>query len=527
MSHTTQRIANRFPLWTKVRSDPSSMGQRFFSAVAPLFDHMGITAVKVRDEFRLLRPHLGVGQLWYIDLEEDEYFSFALTSSGLRVPTYHTSVVGTASATPYTLDRDEYLEDLLYGAPTRLSLYETTAVTTYTVWESTAPTTYNTITVPERLTVKVEGSTLYKIRKANRNREASNNWFVQVTGDDINGNEVTETIRVLDDGVYQTQHIFSSVEEVTYDGFDGDVTVLAGQKGVDITDWFRVAVTQELEGELLLNLSTAVVSATTRTFLTQYTNILKNGWEYRTSEGTTPDGNTETVCEQVLRDSSGVDFTGVDLAISPENAYLYVVDSAGYLHVFDHTLPSFTPPDDETMTSYISLLPLRPFAKFGEEEYLWTWFRQPKANVVSVQIKRVAPDGTIRYLQADKTWGAGTYSFTGASSVLPEGSWNDLRMATTYDQLGQWDYYCTVTTSLGDTTISHTAVQCGTLTALVSIDTGVVSPTGLWFSHDGKVCVSNATQLKKFSEHRDTYYADPENQKLYLREEYDTVEVTV
>ena len=62
--------------------------------------------------------------------------------------------------------------------------------------------------------------------------------------------------------------------------------------------------------------------------------------------------------------------------------------------------------------------------------------------------------------------------------------------------------------------------------ALVSIDTGIASPTGIFFSREGFVTVTDATNFYKFSEHRDTYFADADRQQLIFREDYTSVEVT-
>ena len=62
--------------------------------------------------------------------------------------------------------------------------------------------------------------------------------------------------------------------------------------------------------------------------------------------------------------------------------------------------------------------------------------------------------------------------------------------------------------------------------ASASIDTGVASPVGMFFSEDGNLVVFDATNFYRLTEHRDTYFADADRQQIVVREDYSSVEVT-
>jgi hypothetical protein len=69
--------------------------------------------------------------------------------------------------------------------------------------------------------------------------------------------------------------------------------------------------------------------------------------------------------------------------------------------------------------------------------------------------------------------------------------------------------------------------------AVASFVTGVTNPVAIWFAPNDRVVVTSsnngpggeANSFHTFEYHSDVYLPDPSNQVLFLREEYDTVEV--
>lgn len=522
MSVLRQRIANRFPLWSKVRSDPSSLGQRIFDSFGDWFDFALADAVKFKDDSKLLRRGFGKSYLYTVDLSDE--FDILLTASGIGLPTYPVLVQGTTEASQIiTLTRDEFLEDMLFGGPTRIETDETITVADWLIWDSSVPTQFADLSFPNQLTIVVSDSTEYFRKTSDKNRFFRNRFFVQLGGKDLNGIPLTEQVWIFDDGVYQTEHIYSELTLVQFEGFDGDINIY--QAYIDTPhkqDPFRNVVLPELEGPLLERLDEIEAGTST---LVAFTNILKRGFEYRTGSGDITE-NTETLIEHVLQDSTGANYSAVDFAISPESTQLYVLDSSAVLHVYDWEVAPFVPNAAEsTKQNSIVLLPIYAYPRLDRDEFVWTWMRQPKQNIVSVTIKRIDPAAVVRYLQPDYTWGAGTYSFPGKDGLTPEASWQDFRFFTTYDQLGQWDYICTVVLRDQTIEVSVLSVVVPSLRANDDFDTDVASPTGLCFIQDGRLGVTTAGSIVLFTQHRDTYYADVANQRLHTAEPYVSVGV--
>jgi hypothetical protein len=531
MGFSTQRMANAFPLWAKIRRDPSSVGQRLFSAFAEMTDEHHITSIKIGQDAHLLKHYLGVGACWGFSLDDEDVYPLNETSPGVTKYTYPT-VVGTVDDVDYTCARAVEIIEFLSAPPDRLISQGSAAYSSLVCWSSSSPYTFVDPPWPERLCVLVENSTFYARNSKYQDRQYSGRHTVIVTGTDENDVPISEYVMVPDDGTYYTRNIFKTVSDVVFEGFDGDCTIswFAKQNPWEV-DPYRVAVLDDFEGQLRLSLSTQVVDSITYSYVEYSSSRLKLGEEYRRPSIEAPD-NTEILAEVVLLDSSGDPYTAVDLAINHETSKLYVLDAQGRLHVYDHELSAFEVNDDAdvaTARTHLELVPLRHRAKYGDTEYIYTDFQRNRFPIAKVQIKRIAPDGTTEYLQTDKsTWSASSawiVAPNAGAKVSPEKTWSDFRFATTYNQVGQWEYSCTTVTSR-DTTTATTAVLASYMEAERSLDTEVVDPEGLMFSQEGYVAVCDATDVHWFSEASDTWLADVRLGQVLLRSQYDQVEVS-
>jgi hypothetical protein len=522
----TQRIVNQYPLWTKARQDPSSVAQRMFSAYADYFDFAEAELVRIKDERFLLKWHMGHEKLYSIYLEEDDYMTTTFTAGGGSVITYPSLVVGVDSVEgDITLSRDTSFEYFIYGIPTRFSLIETQAIGDLTIWDSSVPNTFGDMSIPERLVISVSNSTVYNKPTTTRDRLHSGYNQIVLEGKDINGLDTKEYITIPDDGIYITHDIWTELSvKPLIDGFNGSVTIGYKQPNLDyVLDPYRTAVLEDIEGPLKLRLEVGA----SHTNLEYFTSRYKLGNLYR--NGSVDIDNEERVGFQRLRASDGSNYVAVDFAISHENTMLYVLDESDNIHVYDHGLNAFSVPaeDNATLATRVVLNPLRHYAKLDNTESIWTFYRRLRGVVDKIIIKRIAPDATIEYLQAGLTWSGSVYEFPGIEGArTAASSWDDFRFTTEYDQVGQWDYYITTYTHDGEVTTYHTAVMVDYLDAEVSIDTEISDLDGIFFSEDGNIIVYDATNFYRLKEHRDTYFANIEEQQLIVRENYSSVEVT-
>lgn len=527
MSFKAQRLVNKFPGWSKTRQDPSSMGYRLLSVFADYYDFISAELLKIKEYRDLLKDGLGPPFLYSIQLDEDDKLTPTTLIGGGVDWTYPTLVEGDA----YSLTRVTSLEELFFNVPSRITAVDSTAISNFLIYSSSTPFTYATMDTDARLTIVVENSSEYARTATTSNRFASNAYFIFLEGKDINDIKITEQIEITDDGVYRTKNIFREITDVNRDGFNGDINIYSYTATDYITDRYHVGVNEDIEGPLEIHPSTFEYSATTYSIVSYITNLIKLGTSYRT--GTLPDfDNNVLLWEQHLLNDAAATYDLVDIAINPNSTRLYSLDTAGNIHVYDHSPSSFIGPVDQadlTLDSYIEVQPLKPWARMGETMDLFTWFREPKYAVAGVTVYRIDPNGVKEYLQSvnPSVWAAGVFEFvtTSPETKLPEKSWQDIKFTTDFTILGQWEFYVIANTVVDNTT-SYTGVMVDTLTALTTIATGVATPTSIHFDHDDYLVVTEAANAYRFKLNSDVYLADPEAQQLFFIEDYTSVEVT-
>lgn len=508
MSFLTQRLANRFPLWTKIRKDTSSFGQRLLRTFAEGIEEQRITQQMMEYESynRLARSFL-----WTI-LLDTEWPRESMTNNFSKFST------ATVTGDSLPLTEVTSLVDLVNAPPQRLSLLQERDSGDPLIWTSTDPTTINLPLTYEHVYVVVEDSTYYSNKTIRTDRATSGLHTVHITGVDEDWNQISEVITITDDGTYCSRYPYLRITEISYEGFDGTISLFCGQPNLSpLKDKYRTLVFTDIEGSLEYTIeSNKLVLQTSR---------LKQGAEYRNPDVNLIDNKEVLLKAQLLTDTDTV-VAIQSIAISPQNLLLYVYSVTGWIYVYEPDLPEFLPLSiEDTLTTYIELHPLQPYVALNDTEYIWTRFVRPRYQISSVEIKRVAPDNTVSYLQADHTWTSSQTSIPGTGSLTIKDSWQDFKFSTEYDQRGQWNYICTVTTR-HDTTIYTTAIYVPYLEPLAAINTGIIDAERIYFNHVGNLVIDDLATLYTYKENLDCFLADPQEQLIYLSDEYTSVEVT-
>jgi len=536
MSYYDQKTANSFPLWTKIRSDPSAYGHRFYSSFSNLFESLQRDAVKLRDSFKIYSEDIGFGELYEIHLDEDDYMDREV-NYGAETITYPSVVATDYDGNTRELTRIGSLDSFFYSIPEYLNERNTIVVDDWIVWESSSPDTYLDIKTPERLGIWVKNSTHYKRRTSlDEDLPFGGHHFITIKGFDSNHRVAIERLKILDDGLYRTSNIFEEITEVVWDGFDGDITItistsiypMNASLTPRIIDRFKIGAAPDVVGPLLLEIDTLDGASYLKSSVLRW---LK-GITYRRPDGDAyDDAAVEIISEQILRDVNGDTYAAVDMAVSPVDGRLYILDDHGIIHVYDHGLSEFKHENIEELSdeTYIDVIPLQHRVKLNDMIYLWTWFRVLQGIVQTVTISRIDPNGNTEYLQADKvTWDTAIYEFAGdVTSGNPEGSWEDIRFESNFPTTGQWMFYCEVKFwGVTNTFKSAAGVFCEQLTSISDMDTGISDPGGIFFTKDCLIGIAKSGEYTTFKLCNDCFIGDPVNNILFLREDYESVEVT-
>lgn len=511
MSFYTQRLSNRFPLWTKIRRDPSAFGSRLLSTFAEGIENQNITSQKLVNEFSISKLALGRSFLYELLLEADDILEPVSTGTGFTWE--YPTIQGTIGVSNFTLTRAIDLTSLLQAPPTRLVESWTSPKVNRLIWQSTDFTTYNIYPYTERLYISVQDSTVYTNKTKEQDRSTSGYSSIFINGFDKYYNKISETINIVDDGVYFSELAYKEVYSVITEGFDGTTKIYAGAENGEMPDPYRLLIFDDLEGPLLLSLD--------NNFITFSTNRIKAGKFYR-RPGIEIVENKEALGSFLLVNEEAEEYTANCFTVSANNSYLYVASSDGMIYVYDHSLPEFPSlTTEESLNTYVEIQPLQHYAAYSSNNYLWTRFARIRHPIAYIQIYRLRPDGIKEFLQSDKT----TWSILEAKIKLGEGeTWKDFRFDTLYNQIGIWEYVCVTKTDV-DTTQYVTAVNCGALLPIGSVDSGVIDASLIYFNYDGELVIE-ADQIYTFREAFDQYIIDERLGRVWLSDNYDFVEIS-
>ena len=533
MAIGTQLIANVYPRWMKIRIDPSSNGQRFFSCFAEIFDSLEAERVLLSKMFKLFSEKLGVSNVYWVDLLDADFIQVNKWNN-YTFPT----VTGTLSdSSTVSITRVEDSSQFMNGVPTRIKYLGNEDIVPV-LWTSTSPSTYGEIKTPCRIGLTVSGSEHYK--QTQRDRGFAAFHMVEITGYDENGNYIEEAVYTPDDGTYKTKQIFSELVSIEWDGFDGTVTVFPEEMYVSyLTDYFHTGVSLERTGPLYIRGFTEPGGLVgVELFLKKFL----NGTSYRNinASGVLEDEDIEEIVDsQIMLDESGTAYSVVDYTISPIDSRIWCLSSDGRVHVHTNTIQEFSIPSEAgDNTNSIDLVPDVRRIGYNEEAALWTFFRLLRGPLINLKIRRIDPDGVQTYLQADKTtWSASEYSFPGNSEegLAPEDTHDTIRFFNTMDKLGEWHFYCDATLgvpgSQNVTETSRTAILCSSNTAEKSYSLGVTGVSKIYFSKENYLTVvtdltSSSAVERYYRLYNDVYMPDINRQRLLLREEYEEVDIT-
>lgn len=530
MSYSAQKLVNYLPSWSKSRKDPSSNTYKLMSSLNESLSMQTVDAVKTSKMFKIMAEEATHGEMTEIFLLEEDKIRTTLT--GTRKGYVYPVVKGTSLGTEITLQRAQNISEFLYSLAHRIEAKDSISVLNWLVWSSSSAADPLDIETPERLLVEVKDSTIYYRKDTVReeDRKAGYNSFVFVSGRDQDYNEINETISVRSDGCYVTRNIFKTVEEVTYDGFDGqvDVYLTSGREGLLDETFVNY---QYSSGNTKMDSGPLRFYLLEESYGTVIAPVINKSREDRNRlrpENQIQEEELEALCSHLLLDEAGTPVSVVSIAVSPLDANIYALTDTGKLFVYKPEYTAFVERGDQpSEDTYLDILPEVHRVEFSEEIDLWTWFRVPTFRIADVTIKRVDPAGVEEYLQSDLTWGATAYKFAGkdATGKYPEESWDDFSFGVVFDQVGQWDFYCTanIPSLRGKIFTSKTSVMVESMSPIAEYDLEVGEE--IFFDKENLLCIKQGNTYKRFGMYRDLYVADPVSQRVLLKEQYDEIEI--
>jgi hypothetical protein len=501
----TQRIANKFPLETKLRGEPGSVGQILVRPLGDLFDLETKNLILEKDKRNPFSNFVEKGLLW---IEPVEGLTVTRQANGTLLGEDVDSIEGDG----HTIEQVRFVEDLFYRPVTRIQESSSKTINNL-IWDSVDLFNPTQEWIPNKLTIKISGSSKYDLYDRSSNRLNPLKAKIRLTGYDKAGFPISDSITIPDDGYAETVNVYWRLEKVEWEGFDGDIEISCiGFNKTEVRNPYKLGALSEKEGPLFLRNNEGVLEA--------YLKLYLRGEAYRNVDIT---DNKLVLGNFLLRDTDGTPAEITDFTLDPTDGRLIVLSGDKLLY-YDFELPEFTVRTNASRTTSVVAIPTQYYVMEGTTDRVLTFFRQASERVLGVKIKRVSPTGVETYLQSDLTWGA-EYEFPGRDDA-PKKSWKDLRFESTYDESGQWDYVLTIRLGNGTTETTVTSVMALTLIAIKEFALES-SKTGLGWLFPGRLYVTDGELSNEIETFRDYALINYEESNLYLSERYDEVVVTL
>tara|TARA_B100000029_G_scaffold273582_1_gene268340 strand:+ start:1979 stop:4057 length:2079 start_codon:yes stop_codon:yes gene_type:complete len=264
MSYLTQRLANLYPLWSTLRSDPSSFGHRFLGSFAEAFEAEEIGNLRLAHLNEVLMSGTTVFDFPYFSFVDMQDIGMSLFPNGIGGEANFPSITFQDATGLVTIVLAESLDDFYYSVPTELMLDDDHELPNIEIWNSDpaeaallglndngkVPTGLNDalhwqlpfeeaphLAQGYRLGVSLKDSTIYK-RFGEENGDDLpylGHHKILIRGIDETGLEIEDEIQIFDDGYFLTKHKFIAVKSigvggnikpaVQFDGFNGSVSI--------------------------------------------------------------------------------------------------------------------------------------------------------------------------------------------------------------------------------------------------------------------------------------------------------------
>jgi len=536
-SWLTQRLANRFPPWSRVRRRAQSVGQMVLGPVAQELEDLywwenyslgnyllnTSDSDPIGDHYKLSLPPTFD---WRTREDADAVVYLAPTSVRGRL----------SGGTWVTLSQAtrNSLEEFWFGAPDRITssgetfTYQPVLSTTQISNLSTA--TLAAPAVPGKLfvTLSNNGSSMKNYRGI------VNRSSILLQGVDIHGKTAKERIYFAFNGTRATKLAWSQIDSVSTDYVD-DVAFLkvdwltVGQ--ADYMDPMGLHISKTREKFRFLSLGTQTFGSTLKQSTFAAIDLIT------VQEG---DDSKEAVYEMELLDSAGSNISATSMCLWPHRKWV-VVSSPTKLHFY---IPEVELPDRSLLAErdtevVLQIEPDREWSFNGDTvtfNYLMT---RPFIRVLRTRWSVLKPSGS--RVGLDPTGSEIAYSASGwvtnpLGTNFNRTGYGGTPFEYTLNETGTYVFYLEsmIADSLNKSTenvVEQTdvmVIQSTSATAESSITLPVATGTTSFVGFDSWArpwVVSSTGVATRLSFHYDKYLADFNNKSIMVREDYDYVEV--
>jgi hypothetical protein len=532
-AHSTQRLANSFPPWSRVRDDDQSVGFQFLNSLGLAHDDLWKQLIRTRDDQYLSTvPVSEIGRHYQFvlpaafdfarDIDHTELLYDPPTVSGYQHDDWHT----------ISLARDNDIKHFWYEAnPTRVALSGVTAAPDQVLasgWVSGSPFIPGNAALSSnnRLAVTVSGgSSFLGVDEGQVTR-----GLIQIDGTTPEGVFVSEEIPFVYDETQLSTYEYATISGVRAYGIDDPDTTL-----VEV----RESRFNQLDYESAYYIDYSNTGDDIPLFWGIYNSVRENGYPSLDLVAYNQEDvelrifgfvDKYEMLSAELLDTSENPIYPLDLAVEPHSDRLWVVDANKlYLYKSDLPYPSLQGLEGSMQGAQSQIEIDEPYLLRDQEVTVrYRWMR-PNSGLRRHRVWMEEPDGT-QYSVEDGVLVA--YHTDNTSWFVGEPLHRDIRGFDTFtlDQLGTYIFSLEVEYIDGETELhrrlAHTLsmepeaeldLSALGFPAVVGVD--VDSEYNLW------VLCGDGQKRKLFLSY-DLMLVDYENKTIYFRDEYSQVRVS-
>lgn len=533
----TQRMANRFPPWAKIRKLAQSVGQQVMEPMGR--DLEDVYWWENYNLGNLLLNTTDVNQvqgLYRLDLPPTFEFRTEQHADGVVYITPYL-VRGKAGGSWRQVFQatNNSLEEFWYGVPSRIThsgesytynpVLETTLLSALSVATPVAPA------VPGKLwlTLSNNGASV-KNYKGSTVRSS-----VTLSGRDIHGKEATEKLYFAFNGTIQTKLAWSEVESITTEYVDNTAYLRVDWLNVgqtELLDTYGLHVGMDREKLRFWKLGSQSYGSTLQhlTFDADDLALVEDGEDSKHAE-----------YEVELLSAGGGNINGVSMAAWPRRRWVVVTDGST-LHFFvpDLRVETLDLLAEATTEAVVQIEMNKEWTYKGDTVVLDYNMKRPFVRVLRTRWSVLKPDGTKVCISAD-----------GSEIAFGSSGWITHPAGTTFKKVGfQGDYIEYSLSSHGryvfylesivtdllstegqsrpathvDVRVVHSAYDTAEASIILPTSVGIASQIGFDGFMQPWVIDTNGT-AHRLQFHHDVYLADFRNKAIIVREEYTDLEV--
>lgn len=463
MSFIGQSIRNRFPLWSTIRRDDSSVGGRVLDSIGESIELIRVSSLRMQDQLKTLegKPIAEPGHLWNFNLSDsDEYVRHTQENkeySSIAI----TGVIGENSV---LLRESNSYEQLCLEYPTRteIEIHDTRIdfkITSFNKEEKTKEESWNFNNKIYKVYFNIKNSDYYYDSRTKEKFDY--NYFITIRGTNIADFPIEETIFIKDDGFYETKNYFKEIKalkrepkfnikggkSIEREGFDGEIEVYIKPYNIQAKEYTYSLFVEKSDrvnknNSLIENKGFFELRKENEvTYLDYIYRYYDMGNKYRIADIESPEAFQDILFSQTLLGTSGENLDIVDYCFDTVRNKLTTIDSSGVIRFYKIGKTGFNQSIlRRTKLIDFSLESIRQQVSLYETAKIYGYLERPKGPVANYIVLK-EKNGVYSSLQEDNSWGNSIHLFQGRDRADVFENADSFEFENYFDSIGQTNFH--------------------------------------------------------------------------------------